>query len=60
MAALEEGRHVPVKPLPPLPKFTCGLCGFTFGTNFRTEEIECPECEARRCPHCETWFGSQL
>jgi DNA-directed RNA polymerase subunit RPC12/RpoP len=43
--------------LPPLPQYTCGQCGETFGTNFRTEEIECPECEARRCPHCETWFG---
>jgi hypothetical protein len=47
----------PERTLPPLPQYTCGQCGETFGTNFRIEEIECPECEARRCPHCETWFG---
>lgn len=35
---------------------TCGVCGEEFGTN-RVEEMECPECEARRCPHCATWFG---
>jgi hypothetical protein len=38
---------------------TCGACGKEFGTNFRVEEIECPECEARRCPNCRTWFGAQ-
>jgi hypothetical protein len=38
---------------------TCGECGEEFGTNFTAEEIECPECEARRCPDCRTWFGAQ-
>ena len=36
---------------------TCGACGEEFGTNFAVENIRCPECEARRCPHCRTWFG---
>jgi hypothetical protein len=36
---------------------TCGSCGEEFGTNFKVEEIACPECEARRCPQCRTWFG---
>lgn len=39
---------------------TCGICGAQFATNFRLEEIECGECEARRCPHCGTWFGEEL
>lgn len=51
--------------LPPLPprgpdgfrEVECGACGKTFGTNFRTEEIECAWCEARRCPCCGSWFG---
>ena len=38
---------------------TCGSCGEEFGTNFRIEDIDCPECEARRCPHCATWFGAE-
>lgn len=38
---------------------TCGICGAEFGTNFRLEEITCGECEARRCPHCGTWFGAE-
>jgi DNA-directed RNA polymerase subunit RPC12/RpoP len=38
---------------------TCGACGAEFGTNFRVEEIACPECEARRCPHCRHWFGAE-
>lgn len=36
---------------------TCGCCGTEFGTNFSVGEFECPGCEARRCPHCATWFG---
>lgn len=39
---------------------TCGSCSAQFGTNFRIEEIECAECEARRCPNCATWFGGEL
>ena len=46
------------EPLPSLPQYTCGVCGETFGTNYHTEEIECP-CGARRCPHCEKWFGGE-
>ena len=38
---------------------TCGSCGEESGTNFRDEEIDCPECEARRCPHCKRWFGGE-
>lgn len=38
---------------------TCGHCDEEFGTNFRVEEIECPECESRRCPHCKAWFGAE-
>ena len=36
---------------------TCGVCGEEFGTNSCGEETACAECEARRCPHCKTWFG---
>lgn len=36
---------------------TCGGCGSEFGTNFAVAELECPECEARRCPSCHAWFG---
>lgn len=35
----------------------CGACGGEFGTNFAIDQIECAECEARRCPKCATWFG---
>jgi hypothetical protein len=45
--------------LPPLPGYTCGQCGETFGTNCDEDDIRCPECGARRCPHCETWFGGE-
>lgn len=61
-APVSEAPPVPPLPggtLPRLPEYECGSCGTVFGTNFKTEEIECPECEARRCPHCETWFGAQ-
>lgn len=36
---------------------TCGGCGEEFGTNVAVAELECPECEARRCPSCQAWFG---
>jgi hypothetical protein len=39
---------------------TCGACGEDYGTNVTDlDEIECVECEARRCPHCQRWFGGQ-
>jgi hypothetical protein len=39
---------------------TCGACGEDYGTNVTDlDEIECVECDARRCPHCKTWFGGQ-
>jgi transcriptional regulator with XRE-family HTH domain len=46
--------------LPPLPEYTCGQCGETFGTNCDPDDIECTYCEAKRCPHCQTWFGSEF
>jgi hypothetical protein len=52
-----DGAAAKPQSLPPLPQYTCGQCGMTFGTNFDEDKIECPECEARRCPHCKTWFG---
>jgi hypothetical protein len=37
---------------------TCGSCGEDYGTNVPdADEIECPECEAHRCPCCLAWFG---
>jgi len=37
---------------------TCGSCGEDYGTNVTDlDEIECVTCEARRCPHCQIWFG---
>jgi hypothetical protein len=50
---------VPPALLHDLPEYTCGMCGETFGTNFLPDEIECAYCEARRCPHCELWFGGE-
>jgi hypothetical protein len=47
------------RPLPPLPQYTCGSCGETFGSNCDQDDITCPYCEARRCPHCKRWFGSE-
>jgi DNA-directed RNA polymerase subunit RPC12/RpoP len=38
---------------------TCGACGTEFGTNFDVDQIDCPECDARRCPHCGEWFGAE-
>jgi hypothetical protein len=38
---------------------TCGNCGGEHGTNFAVDQIECPHCEARRCPHCGGWFGGE-
>jgi len=60
----DERQQVPsdVRPREGEPGFydvTCGGCGEEFGTNFVIEEIECAECEARRCPNCRTWFGAQ-
>jgi len=43
----------------PLPEYTCGSCKRVFGTNFAVEEIECAECDARRCPYCREWFGGE-
>jgi hypothetical protein len=37
--------------------FTCGECGETFGTNCTEADIQCANCDARRCPHCHEWFG---
>jgi hypothetical protein len=39
---------------------TCGACGGEHGTNFAIDQIECPHCESRRCPHCGGWFGEEL
>ena len=38
---------------------TCGACGTEFGTNFDVDQIDCPECDARRCPCCGEWFGGE-
>lgn len=38
---------------------TCGSCGMEHGGNLDENDIECPFCEARRCPHCKTWFGGE-
>lgn len=38
---------------------TCGACGEEFTTNCSTDDLECPECDAKRCPHCGGWFGGQ-
>jgi hypothetical protein len=39
---------------------TCGSCGEDYGTNVTDlDEIECAECGARRCPHCQKWFGGR-
>ena len=40
-------------------EYTCDQCGETFGTNVHEDEVECANCGARRCPHCETWFGGE-
>jgi hypothetical protein len=45
--------------LKPLPEYTCGVCRETFGTNFSVQDIDCGNCEARRCPYCTTWFGGE-
>jgi hypothetical protein len=44
---------------PRMKDITCGSCGEEFGTNADDDEIECTECDARRCPHCKRWFGGQ-
>jgi hypothetical protein len=52
-----------VRPREGEPRFfdvTCGNCGGEHGTNFAIDQIECPHCEARRCPHCGGWFGEEL
>lgn len=46
-----------IRDLPPVPEYTCGSCDETFGTNCDEDDIQCPECGATRCPHCEQWFG---
>jgi hypothetical protein len=58
----DAGRQADVRPDADEPGWlhvTCGGCGVEFGTNFAVEELECPECEARRCPACHTWFGGE-
>lgn len=61
-AGLEAGGGQPadVRPRDGEPGWldvTCGGCGEEFGTNFAAAELECPGCEARRCPSCHAWFG---
>jgi hypothetical protein len=43
-----------------LPEYECGACARVFGTNFKVDEIECADCEARRCPFCRQWFGGDM
>jgi len=43
----------------PMRDLTCGACGEEFGTNFDVDKIDCPRCEARRCPCCGDWFGAE-
>jgi hypothetical protein len=50
----------PERALKPLPEYECGACARKFGTNFAIDEIECAECEARRCPFCRQWFGGDM
>ena len=60
---VEEAVGDDVRPREGEPGFsdvTCGNCGQQFGTNFRTEDIECFDCEARRCPRCFHWFGEDI
>ena len=42
----------------PLPEYTCGASGETFGTNCGPDDIACPECESRLCEHCGRWSGT--
>lgn len=37
--------------------YWCGRCGTEFDTNFALDEVECPECDSRRCEHCGGWSG---
>ena len=39
--------------------YTCGRCGETFSTNCDEDDIQCTDCEARRCPCCGSWFGGE-
>lgn len=54
-----EAETVPAGTLRDLPEYRCGQCGQTFGTNLAEDKVECAYCEARRCPHCEMWFGGE-
>lgn len=54
------GPSADLPPLPPLPQYTCGACGETHGSNCDPDDIVCPYCEARRCPHCLKWFGAEF
>jgi DNA-directed RNA polymerase subunit RPC12/RpoP len=38
--------------------YRCGACGTEFDTNFQPDEVECPECDSRRCESCGHWSGS--
>lgn len=56
-----EARDVPPGVLLPrgrkLRNFICTSCGELFTTNCTDDDIECPTCDARRCPVCGGWFG---
>jgi hypothetical protein len=40
-----------------MTEHACGGCGETWSTNCAADDITCPECEAKWCPACGTWFG---
>lgn len=65
LAAAEPHLVPQGEPLPPrgpdgFREITCGACGETFGTNFADDEVECPDCDARRSPCCGSWFGGDV
>lgn len=40
-----------------LKAYECESCGEEFDSNCDDDDIECPECGARRCPCCLNWYG---